>query len=144
MEVHAAFIADAESFELVEPGEGALDDPAGLAEAGAVGDAASGDEGLDAALPQQSVVLVVAAVGEQALGLAARTSPHSPYAGDCVQKRDQLRDVMPVPAGHGHGQRGSEAVDDQVVLGAGAGSVDRRRPDTIPLTAVLREGQSAC
>jgi hypothetical protein len=74
VEVGTAFVADAQSFELVEPGEGALDDPAGLAWAGSVGDAASGDEGLDAALPQPPTVLVVviAAVGKQPLGLAAR------------------------------------------------------------------------
>jgi hypothetical protein len=52
VEVGSAFVAGAESFELVEPGEGALCDPAGLAQSGAVGDAASGDEGFDAALPQ--------------------------------------------------------------------------------------------
>ncbi len=57
MEIGAAFVAGPESFEPVEPGEGALDDPAGFAQAGAVGDAAAGDEGLDAALPQQSAVL---------------------------------------------------------------------------------------
>lgn len=45
MEVGAAFVADPQSFEVVEPGEGALDDPAGLAQAGAVS-AAPCDEGL--------------------------------------------------------------------------------------------------
>lgn len=53
MKVGAAFVADPQSFELVKPGEGALDDPAGLAQAGTVGDAAPRDERLDATLPQQ-------------------------------------------------------------------------------------------
>ena len=37
MEVSTPFVADAESFELVKPGEGALDYPADLAQSGAVG-----------------------------------------------------------------------------------------------------------
>jgi len=74
MEISPAFVADAESFELVEPGEGALDDPAGAPESRAVCDATAGDERLDAELPQQAAVLVevVAPVGEQ---------PYGPVAG---------------------------------------------------------------
>lgn len=45
MEVGASLIAGAESFELVKPGEGALDHPEDLAQSGAVGDTASGDHG---------------------------------------------------------------------------------------------------
>jgi hypothetical protein len=50
----------------VEPGEGAFDDPAMLAEPGAVFCLAAGDHGFDAALPEQAAVLVVvvATVGE--------------------------------------------------------------------------------
>jgi hypothetical protein len=51
VEVGSLLIADTESFELMEPGEGPLDDSAGAAEAGAVGNAASGDQGSDAAFP---------------------------------------------------------------------------------------------
>jgi hypothetical protein len=43
MEVGAPSVADAESFEPVQPGEGSLDHPAHLAEPEAVGDAASGN-----------------------------------------------------------------------------------------------------
>lgn len=76
MEICASFVADAEPLELVQPGEGALDHPAHLAQSGAVRDAASGDHRLDAALPQQTAVLVevVAPVGVQASGLAAGAS----------------------------------------------------------------------
>jgi hypothetical protein len=38
----AAVVADEQSFEFVQPGEGALDDPAGAAEAGAVFGLAAG------------------------------------------------------------------------------------------------------
>jgi hypothetical protein len=58
----------------VQPGEGALDDPAQLAQAGAVLGGAPRDDGLDAARPQRAAVLVVviAAVGDQAVGAQPR------------------------------------------------------------------------
>ena len=45
----AAVVADEEPLEVMEPGEGALDDPAGAAEAGAVPGLAAGDLRFDAA-----------------------------------------------------------------------------------------------
>ena len=56
MEIGASFVAGSEPFELVQPGEGALDHPEHLAQSGAVGDAASGDQRFDATLPQQAAV----------------------------------------------------------------------------------------
>ncbi|WP_443066510.1 hypothetical protein [Streptomyces sp. NBC_01262] len=50
MEVEAAFPAYGEAFELVQEGEGSLDDVAQLAQAVDVGVAASEDDGRDAAL----------------------------------------------------------------------------------------------
>jgi len=58
MEIGASLVTGAEPFELVQPGEGALDDPAHLAQSGTVGDAAPRDQRLDAPLPQQAAVLV--------------------------------------------------------------------------------------
>jgi hypothetical protein len=89
VEVGASFVADAESFELVEPGERALNHPADLAEPGAVGDSASGDHRFDTALPQQPTVLVevVAPVGVQAPGLAPGPSSQAPDRRDRVQQR---------------------------------------------------------
>lgn len=79
MEIGASLVAGAESFELVQPGEGALDHPAHLAQSGAVDDAAPGDQGFDAALAQQAAVLVevIAPVGVQTPGFAAGR-PRSP------------------------------------------------------------------
>lgn len=126
MQIGASFVAGAEPFELVQPGEGALDHPAHLAQSGAVGDAASGDQGFDAALPQQAAVLVevVAPVGVQTPGFAAGASPQPPDRWDGVQQRQELGDVVPVAAGERDGERGSVPVDDQMALGAGAGTVD--------------------
>jgi hypothetical protein len=57
-----ALVADVETVELVQPGEGALDDPAHVAEAGAVGGLSACDQRFD---PERSklapVELVVVA-----------------------------------------------------------------------------------
>jgi hypothetical protein len=88
VEIGASLVAGAEPFELVQPGEGALDDPAHLAESGTVGDAASRDQGFDAALAQQAAVLVevVAPVGVQTPGFAAGR-PRSPRIGGMASSR---------------------------------------------------------
>jgi len=68
-----AFVADAQAPEVVQAREAALNDPALGSEAGAVLGAATGDDGLDAAGPEQSAVLVVviAAIGQDEIGLLA-------------------------------------------------------------------------
>lgn len=57
MKVGAYLVTDPQAFELVEPGEGALDDPAGFAQAGAVGRAPACDLRCDAAGPEKSAYL---------------------------------------------------------------------------------------
>ncbi len=59
MDAVAATGADQQSAVVMQPGEGALDDPAVAAEPGAVLGLAPGDERLDATLPDESAVLVV-------------------------------------------------------------------------------------
>ena len=73
MDLGAAVVADEQSFEVVEPGEGAFDDPAVAAEAGAVLGLAAGDLGLDPALTELAAVLVVvvASIGSDAFGATA-------------------------------------------------------------------------
>lgn len=53
MDVVAAVGADEESAAVVQPGEGAFDDPAVSAEAGAVFGLAAGDDRFDATLPEK-------------------------------------------------------------------------------------------
>jgi hypothetical protein len=62
--------AEEESAAVVEPGEGAFDDPAVAPEARAVFGLASCDHGFDPSLPDEATVLVVvvAAVGEETVG----------------------------------------------------------------------------
>jgi hypothetical protein len=50
VDVGAALVAGSQAYERVEPCESAFDDPADLAEAGAVRDTAAGDQRADPAL----------------------------------------------------------------------------------------------
>lgn len=136
MDLGIALIADPQAAEVVQVREAAFDDPALAAQAGAVGSAAAGELRCDPALPQQPAVLVVvvAAIGQQHVGFLAR--PPGP-AGDrsgvqVVQQREQLGDVVAVAAGQRDGQRDAGGIDQQVVLGARAGTIDRGRPRQQP------------
>ncbi len=116
--------------------EAALDDPALAAEAGAVLGAAAGDDRLDAARPKQPAVLVVvvAAVGEHEVGLLARAADlagHRPGV-QRVEQRQKLGDVVAMAAGQGDRERDPGRVDQEMVFGAGAGTINRGRPRQEP------------
>ena len=123
----AAVVADEQSFELVEPGEGAFDDPAVAAEAGAVFGLAAGDLGFDPALAELAAVLVVvvAAVSGDPVRSAARAADLATDGWDPLDERDQLGDVVAVAAGERPGERDPGCVDEQVMLRAVSGSVNR-------------------
>lgn len=136
MDLGVAFVADPEAAEVVEVREAALDDPALAAEVGAVLDTTLCDDGFDPAVPEQPAVLVVviAAVGEHPVGLAARAAR---LAGDrpgvqVLEQRDELRDVVAVAAGQRDRERDPGRVDEQVVLGTGAATIDRGGPGQEP------------
>ena len=90
-------------------GEAALHDPALTAETGAVWGTAFGDDWLDTARPEQSAVLleVVPTVGQEPVRLLAWTADLPAYrpCGKIIKERDELRDVVTVPAGQRDGQR---------------------------------------
>ena len=81
MDLGAAVVADEQSLEVVQPGEGALDDPADAAEPGAVFGLAAGDHGLDSARADEPAVLVVvvAAVGDERVGSKAGPADHTAH-----------------------------------------------------------------
>ena len=122
--------AQQESAAVVEPGEGAFDDPAVASEPGSVFGLAASDDRFDAALPDESAVLVmvVAAVGEQRLRPATRSAWSAAHRWDAVEQLEQLRDVVAVGGGQRPGEREAAAVDEQMVLAAGATAVDGARP----------------
>ena len=113
----------------MQVGEGALDDPADGAEAGAVVGAAASDQRPDPAGADESAVLVVvvAAVCDQLIGTSAWSANNAPDRRHAVEQRDQLRHVVAVAAGQRPGERDPGRVDQEVVLGAVSGSVNRAR-----------------
>ena len=129
MDVVAAVVADEQSLEVVEPGEGALDDPAVAPQAGAVLALPTRDHGLDAARADEAAVLVmvIAAIGEQDIWSSTRSSATATNRRHRVKQRDQLGDVVAVAARDREGERDPACVDEQVLLGAWTASVDRAR-----------------
>ena len=112
MDVVAAVCADEQPAVVVEPGEGALDDPAVAAESGAVFGLAASDERLDAALPDEPpvFVVVVAAVSDQRPRPASWAANSAAHRRDAVEQFEQLRDVVAVAAGERPGERDAAAV----------------------------------
>ena len=129
MDVVAAVVADEQSFELVQPGEGALDDPAVAAQAGAVPGLASCDLWGDAAVAElaATAVVVIAAISADTIGSAARTADLAADGRDAVDERDQLGAVMAIAAGKRPGERDPGRVYEKVMLGAVSGSINRAR-----------------
>ena len=129
MDVAAAFVADEEPLEVVQPGEGALDDPAVAAETGAVLGLAARDHRLDAALADEAPVLVVvvSAIGEQRVWSPTRAAAAATHSRHRVEQWDQLGDVVAVAARDREGERDPGCVDEEMLLGAGTASVDRAR-----------------
>lgn len=98
--------------------EGPLHDPAHLAQARAVLGGAPSDDWLDSAGPQLTAVLVVviAAIGDHALGSLARTTDPATHWPDPVHEGQQLGDVVTVTARQADRQRDARGIDDQMVL----------------------------
>lgn len=95
MDVVASLPADAQAAESVQPGDGALDDPAEDARPRAVWLPALGDHGPDTALPRQPplLVVVVATVREEHVRPSAGPSDDTGHCGDLVRQRYQPGDV---------------------------------------------------
>ena len=108
----AAVGTEEQSASVVQPGEGAFDDPAVAAEPGAVLGLAPGDHGFDAALPEQAAVLVVvvAAVGDQRPRSASWPADAAADGRHPVEQFEQLRDVVAVAAGQRPSERDPAAV----------------------------------
>ena len=129
MDLVAAVVADEQPFELVQPGEGAFDDPAVSAKSGPVAGVAAGDLRGDPALTELATVFVVviAAVGANPFGTAARATAAAAHWRHRVNERDQLGDVVAVAARDRPGERDPRCVDQEMVFRPFSGSVNRAR-----------------
>jgi hypothetical protein len=103
MDLGVALVASSQPAEVVQVSKAALDHPALAAEARTVRAAAAGDHGRDPERSQQPAVLVVviAAVGQQPVGLLTRATdlPGDGSAAQVLEQRDQLGDVVAVATG---------------------------------------------
>ena len=129
MDVGAALVPYEQSLELVQPGEGAFDDPAVAAEARAVFGLFASDLRCDSARAELAAVagVVVAAVGGQPLWTVPRPADAAAYRRHAFEERDQLGAVVAVAARERPGERDPARVDQEVVLGAVSGSINRAR-----------------
>ena len=102
----------------MEPAEGAFDDPAVAAEAGAVALVAVGEQGCDSALAERLPVRVgaVATVTEEHLGSTPGPAWPAGDCGDAVEQRQQLGDVVAVAARQRPGERCPVGVGQEVML----------------------------
>lgn len=134
MEFGAAFPADGESFELVEQGEGLLDDVAELAHALDVRGALAGDDGQDPTFAQLIAVGVgvVALVSKQGFRTPAGSAWAARDRWDAIDEGEGLGDVVDVRRGRDDFERGAASVADQMLLAARLPPVDRRRPVSAP------------
>jgi hypothetical protein len=125
----AAVGAEEQAAAVVQPGEGAFDDPALAAEAGAVSALTACDHGRNAELRDQAAVLVVvvAAVGKQPLRPSPRAAASPAHCRDALEQLEQLGDVVAVGGGQRPGERDAASVDEQVVLASAPAAVDRAR-----------------
>ena len=129
MDVVAAVGADEEAAAVVQPGEGAFDNPAVSAEARAVLGLAASDDRLHAPLPDEPAVfvVVVAAVSDQRPRPSPGATDPTAHGRHPIEQLEQLGDVVAVAGGERPGERHPAAVYEQVVFAAAAASVDRAR-----------------
>ena len=119
--------ADEQAAAVVEPGEGAFDDPAVAAEMGAVLGLAACDHRFDAALPDEPAVfvVVVAAIGKQRPRPTTRPSRTTAHGRDAIEQLEQLCDVVAVGGGERPGERQPATVYEEMVLAARTSAIDR-------------------
>lgn len=101
MQSRIALVADPQTAQVVKPGEGALDDPALFAQAGAVSGAAPGYHGLHAPFSKFPAVLVmvIATVGEHPLGPSSWTPWLAGDRADAVDEGQELGHIVAIAAG---------------------------------------------
>ena len=134
MQVGMSLIAHDQASELVQQGEGALDDPPVPTQLLAVLDAASCDAGLDtsgAALAATPAV-VVTLVGMQLVRTASwpAVTP-APHAGHGVQRWCQYHAVVAIGTTQRDAERRATGVGDDVPLRARLAAVRRIGPDLL-------------
>ena len=125
MDSRQSFEADTQAAEVVQPSDGALDNPTGRSQAAAVRYAASGNQRADAGRMQRLAifVVIVAAVALYQRGFAQRTTTFATDRRNGRDQRVQLRHVVAIGAGENQRERDALRFGDEVMLRAGASAI---------------------
>ncbi len=145
MNVGTFFIAHTKSPELVQPGKGALDDPARGSKAATVFGVAFGDDGLDVFGTQNfSMGLrIVAAVGLKAIGAMAGSSALAAHRGHRFHQWKELSHVVGVCARQREAKRDALRVREDVVFAPGFSPIRWIRPRFLPPKRARTDALSA-
>lgn len=134
MHVGPAFIAHSQPAELMQPGEGSLDDPARGAKMAAMLAAPLADLRTDATLTQECAIpfAVIAAVGLNVCRLDQRMTASTGNLCHALNKRHELRAVVAVGAGQDDIQWRAVAIDEEMVLATRLAPISRVGPSFFP------------
>jgi len=139
MDVRPSLIANTQSSELVQPGEGALDHPPIDAQAAAVFFIASRKNGLDASSAKLFTVRlgIVSPIALHTSWTASRTTFLALKGRNTIHKLQQLGDIMIIGPGESNSQRYTLCVGDQMMFAPGLAAVGGIRPCFFPLPQQL-------
>ena len=149
VDIGTALKADPESSELMQPGDGALDDPAGYAQTAAMFGVAAGELGTDA-LVGQSLPMSVGIVGTIALheiGFALGAPDLTADGRNTGDQGHQLRNIVGIGWGENGRQRNALRIREEVVFAARTTAIGWVRSSFFPaptariveLSAMARE-----
>ena len=146
VDIDASLVADGETPEAIEPGEGAFDDPAIAAETLAGLDAAPGDARRDASLPAgaAAAAMIIGLVRVQLSRPAPRPAALAADRWDRIEHLLEGHAVMHIGPGQGERERDTVTVRDEVAFRAGTAPIGRVRPGRgTPFFAAMAELSSA-
>ncbi len=144
MHTRSPFVSQIESTKSVEPGERALDDPAGSTQSAAVGAAALGQLTGDPA-PREFVAMrlrVVPAIPLHQARPPQRPTRASAQRRDAIDERQQLRHVVPVRRREARDNRNPVGVGKNMMFRPGLTAIGRVRSSFFPPRNARREALS--
>ena len=142
MNLGPPLVTNTQSTKLVQPGDRALDHPARFAQAAPMLGAAAGNLGVDAAFFQRVAMRlrVVAPVGLNEVGFAARMPEPSGNRRYRLYQGQQLGDVVAVGLGQDHRKGKALGVREEVVFRARTAAIGWVRSSFFPApTARIEE-----
>jgi len=134
VDVGTFFVAHAQASELMQPGQRALDDPAGFAQSAAVSYLAAGQKRGDAFCTQRVAMGlgIVGAVTLDTRRFASRASGLAVDRRDALDQGQQLGDVMGIGAAQREGKWNALGIGEQVMFAPTLPSIRRIRASFLP------------